>query len=392
MWVRKVRIENLRAIRDPVELDFSAAIEVLHGENNSGKSSILMGVALGLYLLGLPEVWGAGEDGGGDETEGLLDGVSVTLPARFVKVAAHRQRQDEPVRITLWLGAAGVVEASFELSRPQGISDRSSRSWLVRSCLTGTQGVPVPIAWELVGAERSTDGGDEGFIRASRDSEDAAARRRFYAVEKALRVYAPELGEGRLEVVEADRRQELAWVSDDGTARRFADEGSGLRSIKDILVGTFGSAAGVLLVEEPEVHLTANSVGRLRDLFLRLVQPGRQLLLSSHVYSFDGEDVWRVWREGDTTRVSRDRTTPDDRDPVSEDEQERRLQRLYGQAGRPHPGFVSRDGVTQLPLALLDELQVPTGVAWAKVKDGAYAMVTLRTLRDAEDGDTKGGS
>lgn len=387
MRLTRVRIENLRSIREPIELEFGASIEVLHGDNNSGKSSVLLGIALGLELLGKRALWEEDEsnllDAILDDKRSPADGVEVQLRAPFDRIAPHRDRPGDPIQVKL--SFEDDVEVSFELKR----SGRDG-AWTLQ--ITGDpHKLPPAIGWSIVGADRASQ--DESFIKATRDPDDAPARRRFREVERALRAFTPELGDGRLEALEVHGNHELAWVDDDGVGHRFIDEGSGLRSIKDILVSTYGSAAHVLLVEEPEKHLTNSSAVRVYDLFRRLAAQPRQLILSSHVHAFDGGGVWRVYREGGATRVRRDEPSPPnapETDAVSPLHAEQALRRLYGQAGSPHPGFVSRDGLTQVPRQVLDELRAPTGVTWARVKEGAYAMVTLRALRAAEESSERG--
>ncbi len=70
---------------------------------------------------------------------------------------------------------------------------------------------------------------------------------------------------------------------------------------------------------------------------------------------------------------------------VGSEEARARLAVLYEKPGEPRAGFVALNGATQIPSEMLDEMRVPTGVAWVRVKEGVYGMVTLRALRAAED-------
>ncbi len=66
------------------------------------------------------------------------------------------------------------------------------------------------------------------------------------------------------------------------------------------------------------------------------------------------------------------------------------LHDMYNAKGQPHPGFVTSSGVTQIPEEIVSEIHqhaacTGTSVAWVRLKEGAYGVVTLWALRAAEE-------
>lgn len=409
MKIRRVQVENLRAIRGMVELDGLASFEVIHGDNNSGKSSLMLGIAVGLHLMGREQVWQGPEAGtpmvGLASDDEAPPGILVKLPPRFDKLARHHSKKAQPIRVRLdFEDLVGLAAVELELRKTNVASWHVQGRWWApgEADQEGRMEPLPPIAppprftfvdaerrgpwadvWEGSPKKRST--WDMEVIQAARVPEDVDARKRLKAIERALALFAPELG-GAGELQEVTSREgdlELAWISsEDSPADRFSDQGSGVRSVKDILIAAAGGLVDVVLIEEPEIHLSASALDRLRNVLVGLSYQGRQVILSSHVYGLDGPHVWRLSRaEGEVTAR---RSDPSVHRPPLEvaftEAHERALRRLYVQAGQPHPGFISRDGITQVPQDMLNELHAPTNVAWARVREGVYGMVTLEAL------------
>lgn len=389
-----VTIENLRAVRGPVRLDGLRGLEVLHGDNNAGKSSVLLGISLALHLweAQFKHIWRVGT---GDPSE---MGIQIELRAGAARLATHRSRSAEPVSVALELEGAPVARVAFSLRRAAAhrpVWMVTARWWPPGEGGEGHSEAPPVFGpdWSFIEASGASSIGptyDSRLLAERRKDRSGEARRRFREVEQALSLFIPELGPGRLEEYqESDESQpQLAWI-DESTdlPRPFSEEGSGLRSVKDIVVATFGSAASVILLEEPERHLSATAERRLRELMERLAATGRQLILTSHVHGFDGPGVWRLVRQGDEgVSATRDHgiDVPYQPVPLREDE-ERRLRRLYVDAGEPHVGYVSRDGITQLPVEILAELEPPTTVAWARRSRGVFGVITLAELHREDE-------
>jgi hypothetical protein len=181
----------------------------------------------------------------------------------------------------------------------------------------------------------------------------------------------------------------LAWIGDDYHPRPFHEEGSGLRSVKDIVVSSFGSDAPILLIEEPERHLAADAEQRLKRLFDRLAVEGRQLLITSHVHGFDGEHVWRLRRDSDGVAAQRSkRRSAENTEPETLSESAHaRLASTFSDGEAPHVGFVSRGGVTRLPPEIVREIEPPTSIAWTRRGRGIYGMVTAAFLYEDDPTD-----
>ena len=89
MWLKTLRLENFRNYR-ALELEFEKGLNFLHGENGSGKTSILeaisyLAVARSLRGAGDGEVVGWGEDGFGVGGGVVDDGTAETIVLRFAR-------------------------------------------------------------------------------------------------------------------------------------------------------------------------------------------------------------------------------------------------------------------------------------------------------------------
>jgi len=378
-------IENLRAIAGPLTFDGLGGIEVLRGPNNAGKSSVLSGLAFALFLARHPSAYGAGPD--------LPEGNPIPAPPQFVHLRPHRARVDADTRLQLCFEGGPVSKIELTL-RPY---PWSKDFWMVRGAWwapespTPNTEVPPPGVPRCVLLDATIAAEQEAaLIRALRGDRTGEVRKRWRAVDRALQLFVPELGPGQLSDLDLggpDEEVELAWLGEDDRPRPFREEGSGLRHIKDIVVGSFGSDAPIVLIEEPERNLAADAEQRLKTLFHRLAGEGRQLLITSHVHGFDGPKVWRLQRDPDGVRARR--SDLPDRGPLPEqiDSESAILQAEHAATGEPYVGFVSRSGLTRLPGSLVREIDPPTTVTWTRKSVGVYGLFTLAAMEAAEAGE-----
>lgn len=320
MRIRKIRIEGFRAIREPLELEWvdpageALARVILAGPNGSGKTSVLEGLLLALgreelVVRDLPAI-----ERGDHWRVVLSPGAQITVEC-----------EDEPT-VPDFFGPNGefTVARSADHWELRGVNRAGdelvwSSEFTIRKFL---QQIPV----EYFSSWRSPilPGGLQPTTRGRQPTDNEANRLRRLKQriinERARRAFvrAPAAGEderwlARLnevwaafhddgstidaDVVDADADDPIFDVFVfDGTERRCSiDQVSSGELELLTMAGTLilGDFAGLLLIDEPELHLHPQWQGQLMDA-LHMAAPGAQLVVSTHAdapwdaaYSFE---------------------------------------------------------------------------------------------------------
>jgi hypothetical protein len=107
-------------------------------------------------------------------------------------------------------------------------------------------------------------------------------------------------------------------------------------------------------VQEPELSLDYKNQRLFHEVLWDILRSGAvdQILLESHVPTFDGPDVIRFARRADGTSEVR-------RAPAINDERREIAQRAKEQGAKQR--WVTRDGYTQLPDNMREDLQLQDG-------------------------------
>lgn len=133
---------------------------------------------------------------------------------------------------------------------------------------------------------------------------------------------------------------------------RLSELSSGEQQIVAMCAAVLTSRAAIAVIEEPEISLHPDNQRLIKEIFLEQVRSGLidQIILESHVHTFDGPEVIRFARteEGATT-VSRQPS-------VANDEVKARAR-----AGGAREEWVSADGYTQLPQEMRRDLGLHAG-------------------------------
>ncbi|MFH1468473.1 MAG: AAA family ATPase [Pseudomonadota bacterium] len=409
MRLHSFRVENFRSVREPVELTGLQAIEILHGPNNSGKSNLLRALDLAWKVL-IDGRWWDGAPDYLDFPESFL-----SCPPSFF---AHHSRRGEATRIGLSI-IDPAIEAEFDLSAVRGglkaalvslsnggepVGRNVSAGGApplpppgpdVRTAGAARLGLP-PEPFRLVDQRRADAYGFsswDDWLLAKRDADVGDdARQRFRAVERALAEGFPiELGPGRLdryswaEPPRGAGRVELAWESDSGVVVPFSQQGLGLQQAKDILCAVLGSPATVVAIEEPETNLSELAQMRLLEVLRRVTgQRGKQILLASHVHTFDGPGRWRIeWSGGGTTArrdLGESPLSGIDENTALAPRLSSVLQREYAMAGRPEAGWVSSAGLLRLPPSIMEAMELPEQLSFSHLPNGAMIAVPQHLL------------
>lgn len=413
-------VENFRSIRERVVLSNLGPVEVLHGPNNAGKSNILRALALAWRLLLDARLRQAPEA----RHDRPLADLGLTEPP------FHRGWEDRPCHLRMLLEDPDLIAEFQMVASEVGVSVKVSLTGNVapppEPAPLADDEEPRPLASRTLREANEESAAGLGlpwppFVLVdtlSRPPDDAATwdtwlldrrdqdpggqyRRRFAAVQEALRSYDSELGTGRLDRFSSPRtrglrgegppRVELAWESDDGVPRPFSEQGSGLQRLKDLLVAILGTPAPFVAIEQPEDHLSESAQSRLYDIIAHAAREGgKQVLLTSHVYAFDGPRCRRVYRVDQATRVSEpEPSLPGATElgtPAIPARWQRALEHLYASAGHPAAGFVSDQGIVRLPPTVTAAIGAPTTLTFSYFDNGALLVVPERVLqRWAED-------
>lgn len=134
----------------------------------------------------------------------------------------------------------------------------------------------------------------------------------------------------------------------------FGELSSGEQQIIVLIATSLLSNCRILIIEEPEISLDQRNQHLLRSILQAIADTGAadQVILESHVPSFDGPSVVRFRRdEGGATAVERVLSA----DPTAAD-----LARRAEQQGAKQR-WVTRDGYTELPEAMREDLHVGAG-------------------------------
>lgn len=402
--------ENYRSIREAISLDNIGDVEILHGANNAGKSNLLGAMSLAWALL-MHSRFLAHIDTQNKRLFFHRHELELTqsphphhdrptAPTRLVMVM---REPDIRVELRLQLGeridvlGAEIVRDGSPWHPPDHVSHPADASSGVRKLtsqsLLPSLGLPR-LPFVLVSNLRQGPGGktwDQWLIDRHDADTTGTERTRYAQVEEALGRFVQELGEGTLSRVRLlegrgkgpeNTGVELAWVGADRRPTPFSEQGSGMRQIKDILCAVLGSPAPIIALEEPETNLSERAQLRLRTLLHQTArQYGKQIFLTSHVYTFDGPDVRRVFRKEQATRLEDGASSIA---PVDEDTAQSRINSLYREyvaSGSPSAEFVAETGILKLPPSVLAEMTLPEHLIFSPLQHGGFLAVPDSLLR-----------
>lgn len=429
LWFEVQGYKNLRA---PLRLTDIGRINVLHGDNNVGKSNLLE--AIGLFFV-LVRVFREDARGGPnlaeryalrtppDATEG--NGTAARTTVRSLGYFAEhgfpaneifnfKQKQPIELRARLefepldsegsdppWL--ADPVEVGFHLER----RDQDLRLTLTR--LVRSDGTDVTPSIEDTGrvlervAVRLRDGAtyprfalvrtDRTIVTASTPTTETPGSREPLSRELGLAVYDAEeskdprfrrlltsleairdlVGEGQWRA-HYDRRTDRADLRFDGEPLRLM--GSGVQQIVNLAARLLLTGADIIAVEEPELNLRYSAQLRLRDVMNSLVGKGdgpSQLLLTSHSPAFELEPTFYALTRGAEGPHVKQRPIAEARDFTTPEMQ------MPPAGARAPLSYVTTDGLVQVPEDVRKALHLEHGggVCFVPEKDDQhYRMLT----------------
>lgn len=384
--IRELAITNYRTFRERTVIPFSGAggtadaIATFHGDNGAGKSNGVEALDLffraGLEILSHSGAhatvpWDAKQTAGAapfavsyrDRPAGAVGPTEVEVhfaDARLGAISLRCTPSGERVTLQLErLEGAADQPPSFKPVRRQ---DRTQLlTWLQTPFGPGSRPFAVLDArrharW-LEGPARASllPAGLAEELFAFRTALRPALRDRWRRFTKLLERFETFRGkEVSIERIDPKGTPELILEERDRLVLAFGELSSGEQQVLVLCAALVLSNAPILVIEEPEISLDHKNQSLLKGILQEAVDTGLvdQIILESHVPSFDGPDVIRFRRdEHGSTAVER---VPSATVNAAE------LARKAEQQGAKQR-WVTRDGYTQLPEAMREDLRLGAG-------------------------------
>ncbi len=316
MRIESIKIKGFRNLRAALSLDELADINVVHGENNSGKSNIVDAIELAFSMLGdlAMHQW---PDRQFEKLLGLrpsdvfpveaLDG-SMEIVLR-VALDPNEGAHIADTTGTLALRSGGSVELELLLARSNAtwrwastVKPSYGRATDAVVARTIKRGVPPyatddSMAFVALPRLRAAYGGHNGrevvapwLLEALLDAHDARDAKKHRLWQRFNDVVVAGLrdviGEGQV-VPRYDPRTEKVLLEHHTPAGPIACErlGGGVQRVIAMAGSLLASSAHIVAIEEPEADLHHGMQLRLRDIFRRIIADElgpKQLLLVSH--------------------------------------------------------------------------------------------------------------
>lgn len=410
MRLTSFRVQGFKNLLAPIAMEDLGPINLLHGENNVGKSNLLRAIEVFFRLLATVN---SGSSVPIEQTLQVTDAELRNLAIRGadlfnyavphpVEMTAALALDDAEIalagiqppfdctRVSLALslesrggGSVGLLWRSFRFGDQTEImvkdrkpeleqfARRFSRFLLER--FLGPRGIPH------VGVDRRPDAAVDALYdaSASQDRRQAMQWDRFGEVMGAFRDI---LGEGRFIAVLPRGERQARLFYETATMRvPLHALGSGVQSIVALFGHILTSGAAIVAVEEPELNLRWALQERVRDALRDLVgKEGApsQLFITSHSGAFETRETFYLMRQGQGGPVVEQR-------PVSD------IPLIVGGAAPAGPvtasrapAYVSGEGTLRLPERIRDAVGVQRGggVSFVDKGDGVVEMMSDDTL------------
>lgn len=393
--VAELAITNFRTFRDRTVIPFGAAaaepdaIAVFHGDNGAGKSNAL--AALDLFFQTLRGFTYRAPVPGIEGTLEPWDTDLMHSGGRHPVVLAYRDRphgSDGPMEIEVAFAdprvgrlrttytpsgdrvRVGLMRAvQGESFSPVKTDDVDSlRTWLLTP--RGPRSVPLTILDARRRAQWTVGQGSRGLmppdlaetlfsLRTSRLPEAREKWRGFVAIlqrfsafrGKEVSMERPPPPEGLGSLVPGPE----IVVEEPGRVVLGADElSSGEQQVIVLSAASLLADSAILAIQEPEISLDVKSQRLFLDIIREVVDRGLvdQVILESHVPTFDDSEVIRFARSPDGATEVR-------RAPAVDEE--RRAVALRAKEQGAEQRWITRDGYTQLPDNMREDLRLAEG-------------------------------
>jgi hypothetical protein len=426
MRLQRFEVQGYKNLRQRVVLEDLGAINVIHGENNVGKSNLLQAIGLFFRVLGhlhdtnasspMRTAWSckvADWNATGFPSAEIFDLETPEAP-RPIELLAHigleaEERAALPphesvqsveitVRIERFVDSIQVWVPRVRLDERDAEEEWKRLALLLsRRHLPQTQ-LSAP-RFALLGTDRRLwdERGDENrdLVPASlllqlydaKEAFDSARYRRWELFTKMMARFEDMLGEGSFVAVYDRRvnRANLAWQTKHARIP-VALLGSGVQQIIAIVARLLMSDATIVAIEEPELNLRFSLQRRLHDIFEEIVNEDvglRQIFLTSHSPGFEsGQFFYGMSATSDGPVIER---RPVDQASIYTEHALAAKVETSLHARNAVPAWVSSDGVVQLSPRIRAELGIERGggiVMWKRSNHPYVELLTNEQFMD----------
>lgn len=305
MTVKSLEVTLFKGFKTAA-LDFSPGLNLLVGANNSGKSSLLQGIYLAFYFLGLTN--GVSEIDKKRQGGSKLKGVtvrSVPLPLHDESYLSEglkkRSRGDDVTSLavvlddllsfkeTITFPGGNLLARSSDLKGGGGSGLYRKK---IKTFLKKVRSLPlfIPTFGGVTNKEEAKrDEVIKHYIGLGRSSEvlrnQLRGMRKHH--QKKLNEYLKS-GFG-VEIVSSDSREiylSSLYKDNEYDNLDISSAGSGFQQVLQILVYIVTSEADVILVDEPDAHLHHQLQNILYDILQDLAADGKQIIIATHSQVF----------------------------------------------------------------------------------------------------------
>lgn len=397
MRLLSFRVQHFRNLTAPIELAELGAFNLLHGDNNVGKSNLLQAMELFLKLLAfLPP------NAEPNRVEGSWLAPHFNLARPFaIELAAELSTSEAE------LATGGIAAPALEDVSKINVAlrlERTGPTWAdlqVKHLRFGRGGelTPVPPLFQyrnqlasflstralgggrLVEAARSQLTSTVDALYDAHVSPDRVEAERWTRFEEGMATFREVLGEGRFVPVLPRGAQSAELYFETATMRvPVRSLGTGVQQVIAVLGTLLTSGASVVFLEEPEAHLRWTRQRQLREALASLVgKPGapEQLFVTSHSGAFETEETFFAMTRG-----------PEG--PIVQRRPAREAVRIVGTAddvpqplrSAKVPTYLTSEGVLQLPrdIRAAIGLEHGGGVAFIDKKDKTVELMADDTF------------
>ena len=432
MKIERFEVKGFKNLRQSVVLDELAGVNVIHGENNVGKSNLLQAMDLLFWLIGelakqkysvASRVKGA--VGGWVDPE---EPEWLTFPYDNHLLQQRGYPIDEifdlseprPIEWALKLhvdvgdfsrvgfaprdeaGMAFLLEVKARRNTNGGVdvsTHETPENWTARRALFGF----ITVNWEirsgadsrsfmLVDTHRRVQGVDQTEQQSdlrltvpanmllalydAKESVEPGVFQRWELFERSMNSLGPLVDEGRFVITFNRNRGRAILALQKGRVRMPIEAlGSGVQQLASLLARVLLGNSAFVAVEEPELNLRYDLQLRLRDILKDITESGlgpQQIILTSHSPAFEtGECFYAMTRTPDGPTVTRR--------PIKEAAMFTHQHGVQPDDQRAAFGYVSSEGLLRLSEKTRQQLGVEHGGGVVLVKRDDHPYVEVLT-------------
>lgn len=419
MQLRSFKAQGFKNFRQPVGLEDLGSINVIHGENNVGKSNLLQAIGLFFYLIGKQHTTG--------HPTGIPVQTVITISDKDLEASGLSRSEifnvesPTPIRLAAdilttaddlvdaglsppilpvdrvhievelrWMGthmAYTILHLQTADGRDFSVGNRTHEENMFLSAFATHMSHNVRssgdavVRYFCIPVERFSDSGLALDLYDTKEAVDIRLARRWDQFVDAMAEFKDILGEGRF-VVTYDRKAEEASLLFQTERARIPVQllGSGVQQLAVLLGLLLVSGVTIAGVEEPELSLRYTLQLRLREVLKKIVGgPGGldQIFITSHSDAFEaGSHFYYMEATPDGPRI--------EKRPVNE---ARAAIGLTDNSELAHPNaalcYLSTEGVVRVPERIRYVLGLPKGGGVVFMQhNGAVEMMSDETFAD----------